>query len=142
MDKKGPGSLPKIKNNEKNPIGLVVPHAGYIYSGYVAAYAYHFLANHGFNKTFIIIGPNHTGVGSGVSVMTKGAWETPFGTLSINEEIAEKLCTGIIDKDETAHNYEHSIEVQLPFLQFSSSKQKFDFVPICMSMQDNQLHNL
>ncbi|UCD13501.1 MAG: AmmeMemoRadiSam system protein B, partial [Thermoplasmatales archaeon] len=71
-----------------------------------------------------------------VSVMAEGAWETPFGVVPINTTVAEKVYTGIIDKDETAHKYEHSIEVQLPFLQFVSRDKMFDIVPICLMMQD------
>ncbi len=135
---RGPKALPKISTRDKKIIGLVVPHAGYIYSGAIAAHSYYYLASKGFAETFIILGPNHTGMGSGVSVMTEGAWLTPLGEVPINEKLAKQLWRDIIDKDENAHMYEHSIEVQLPFLQFSADKQKFDFVPICMTMQDSK----
>jgi AmmeMemoRadiSam system protein B len=136
LDNRGPGSLPEIGKNDKKTIGLVVPHAGYIYSGAIAAHSYNFLANNGFADNFIILGPNHTGMGSGVAVMTEGSWETPLGEVPINENLAKLLFKDIIDKDDNAHSYEHSIEVQLPFLQFISGKKKFKFVPICMAMQD------
>jgi AmmeMemoRadiSam system protein B len=136
LDDRGPGALPKITKGNKKVRGLVVPHAGYIYSGAIAAYSYYFLASNGFADTFIILGPNHTGMGSGVSVMTEGAWQTPLGAVPINNNLSKNLFKGIIDKDENAHYYEHSIEVQLPFLQFCSADKKFDFVPICMAMQD------
>jgi AmmeMemoRadiSam system protein B len=136
LDDRGPGILPKNIAGETKNLGLVVPHAGYIYSGAIAAHSFNYLVNNGFAKTFIIIGPNHTGMGSGVSVMTEGSWLTPLGEVQINEELAKKLNKDIIKKDENAHMYEHSIEVQLPFLQFSSDNQQFNFVPICMSMQD------
>ncbi len=136
LDNRGPMSLPKITQGNKKIKGIVVPHAGYIYSGAIAAHSYKFLANNGFANTFIILGPNHTGTGSGVSVMTEGSWLTPLGTVPINEKLSRQLCKGIIDKDENAHMYEHSIELQLPFLQFTSDNKKFDFVPICMAMQD------
>ena len=138
LDERGPGNLPEIAQGKKNIKGVVVPHAGYIYSGSIAAHSYHYLTNNGFADTFIILGPNHTGVGSGVSVMTEGLWETPMGTVPVNNSIANQLRKGIIDKDDRAHSYEHSIEVQLPFLQFSARDKKFDFVPICMAMQDFQ----
>ena len=134
LGQRGPGAVPKISYGSKDIEGLVVPHAGYIYSGAIAAHSYYHLAQNGFADTFVILGPNHTGAGSGVSVMTEGIWETPLGPLSINKLLAEQIWTGIIDKDNNAHQHEHSIEVQLPFLQFTS--QKFDFVPICMAMQD------
>jgi len=136
LSKRGPSSLPKSSEGEKNVLGLVVPHAGYVYSGAIAAHSYYYLSRNGFADTFIILGPNHTGQGSGVSVMTEGIWETPLGKVPINEGLAKKLCKSIIDKDDSAHAYEHSIEVQLPFLQFTTTGKKFDFVPICMAMQD------
>ena len=136
LDKRGPRDLPETKQGKKNIKGLVVPHAGYMYSGAIAAHSYHYLSKNGFADTFIILGPNHTGMGSGVSVTAEGGWETPLGTVPINETLAEQLWKGIIDKDETTHIYEHSIEVQLPFLQFSAGDKKFYFVPVCMTMQD------
>ena len=138
LDKRGVGSLPKIKTGNKNVIGLIVPHAGYIYSGAIAAHSYNFLAKNGFADTFIILGPNHTGLGSGVSLMTEGSWQTPLGQVPINQEIAKQLWTGIIDNDETAHIHEHSLEVQLPFLQYCAKEKNFDFVPITMAMQDDK----
>ena len=68
--------------------------------------------------------------------MTQGTWNTPLGDVPINTTLAEHLHTGIIDKDDNAHRYEHSIEVQLPFLQFIAKDKPFDFIPICMMMQD------
>ena len=135
LSDRGPKALPEISTENKKIIGLVVPHAGYIYSGSIAAHSYYYLASKGFAETFIILGPNHTGMGSGVSIMTEGVWLTPLGEVPINEKLANQLCRDIIEKDEDAHIYEHSIEVQLPFLQFSADK-KFDFVPICMAKQD------
>lgn len=136
IDKRGPGSIAEIKKGEKDVKGIVVPHAGLIYSGAIAAYSYKFLAENGFADTFIILGPNHTGFGSGVAVMTKGSWLTPLGNVEINEKIAKNLQRGIIDNDNTAHQYEHSIEVQLPFLQFIAKNQDFKFIPLSMGMQD------
>ena len=136
LDERGPKSLPKIEKGEKNVKGLIVPHAGYIYSGAIAAHAYHNLSINGFADTFIIIGPNHTGMGSGVALMKQGKWQTPLGGIPINKKLAEKLLKGLIDDDENANKYEHSIEVQLPFLQYCAKEKKFDFVPICMAMQD------
>jgi len=136
LDERGPGKLTETNQVKKNVKGLVVPHAGYMYSGAIAANSYHYLSKNGFADTFIILGPNHTGMGSGVSIMTEGSWNTPLGTVPINKTLAKKLWTGIIDKDKIAHIHEHSIEVQLPFLQFCARDRKFDFIPICMAMQD------
>ena len=136
LSERGPESLPQIAEGDKKIKGLVVPHAGFIYSGAIAAHSYHYLAKNGFADTLIILGPNHTGVGSGVAVMTEGSWLTPLGEVPINKDLSNNLRGDIIDKDVNAHMYEHSIEVQLPFLQFSAGTKKFDFVPICMAMQD------
>jgi len=130
---KGPGEIPEVKKGRGRIKGIVAPHAGYIYSGYVAAYAYHAIATDGFPSKFIILGPNHHGYGSAVSIMTEGIWETPLGKVAIDKE-AKKYWKGIIDNDEIAHRYEHSIEVQLPFLQFLSPE--FTFIPICFGLQD------
>ncbi|MEM0466783.1 MAG: MEMO1 family protein [Candidatus Thermoplasmatota archaeon] len=135
LDERGVGKRPTLGVQPRLQ-GLLVPHAGYQYSGAIASHAYYELAAHGFADTFVILGPNHTGTGSGVSLMMKGAWTTPLGEIPINETIAKKLHKGIIDADDTAHYYEHSIEVQLPFLQYIAQGKSFDFVPICMMMQD------
>jgi len=138
LDKRGPGSQPEIQNKKPIVKGIVVPHAGFIYSGAIAAHSYQFLSEHGFGDVFIILGPNHTGMGSGVSVMSEGSWETPLGNIPINEKIGKKLTSGIIDNDNIAHIQEHSIEVQLPFLKYCSKNNPFSFVPISMGMQDNE----
>lgn len=134
LDKRGPGSLPQKGERTLDIKGAVVPHAGYLYSGAIAAYSYKAIAEDGFADAFIILGPNHTGMGSGVALYHKGEWETPLGKVPVDEEISNSLLGGIIDPDESAHRYEHSIEVQLPFLQFVD--KNFSIVPICMAMQD------
>ena len=131
----GPGDLPQVNSNgPRKIVALVVPHAGYIYSGPVAAHAYKELANDGIPDTAIILGPNHTGYGSPVSLWTKNAWKTPLGEVKINEELAHKLLGGVIEADEIAHRYEHSVEVQVPWLQHLYKELKI--VPITMLAQD------
>jgi hypothetical protein len=114
----------------KNPAckAVVSPHAGYTYSGKTAAYAISSLKPF---KDFIILGPNHTGIGEEFSIMSSGKWQTPLGFCEINSEIAEKLkeCKFLVE-DRFAHVEEHSIEVQLPFLQYRF--KHFQFVPICV----------
>ena len=136
LDSRGPKSLPDIEKRKKDVKGIIVPHAGYIYSGAIAAHSYQNITINGFADTFIIIGPNHTGIGSGVALTKEGEWETPLGSVPINQKLANCLLRDIIDNDENANKYEHSIEVQLPFLQYCAKGKKFDFVPICMTMQD------
>jgi len=136
LDTRGYGKLPEMQKASGTLKGLVVPHAGFVYSGAIASHAYGRLAEQGFAEAFIVLGPNHTGMGSGVSVMTEGAWKTPFGMVRLDESLAQSIATGIIDKDASAHTYEHSIEVQLPFLQYLGQDRTFEFVPVCMMMQD------
>ncbi|MBS7650107.1 MAG: AmmeMemoRadiSam system protein B [Candidatus Bathyarchaeia archaeon] len=134
----GPKEIPKVVDKELSGIvGLICPHAGYAYSGPVAATAYSELARHGRPRTIVIVGPNHTGRGSGVSLMNEGGWVTPLGEVKIDSHLANSILenASIIDVDVEAHTYEHSIEVQLPFLQYLYGSN-FRFVPICMMMQD------
>jgi len=134
----GPGLVPKpLEKGPRQILGLVCPHAGYMYSGPVAAHSYHSLALDGTPETFVIFGPNHTGYGSALALMNEGCWRTPLGDVEIDVEVANEILreSDLIDIDESAHRYEHSIEVQLPFLQFLYGS-RFKFVPICFLMQD------
>ena len=131
----GPGVIPQVNNEGlREIVAIVVPHAGYYYSGPVAAHAYKKLADDGIFDTAVILGPNHTGYGYPVSVWMGAAWDTPLGEVEINKTLAQSLLGGIIRADETAHIYEHSIEVQLPWLQYLYKNIKI--VPITMLVQD------
>ncbi|MDH5482757.1 MAG: AmmeMemoRadiSam system protein B [Candidatus Bathyarchaeota archaeon] len=134
----GPGKIPKVtKAGPRQVIGLVCPHAGYMFSGPVAAHAYYKLAVDGKPNVVVILGPNHMGYGSALAVMTEGLWRTPLGDVEVDGEIANRIVheSRIVDVDETAHRFEHSIEVQLPFLQYLFGSQ-FRIVPLCFLMQD------
>ena len=111
-------------------IGLVSPHAGYIYSGPVAGAV---ISRIKFKDTFIIIGPNHTGRGEPLSIMTQGTWETPLGEVEIDSELGKQILatSSHLQEDSMAHQYEHSIEVQLPFLQYF--KEDIKIVPIVLA---------
>lgn len=122
-----------IDTSQRNVIGAVVPHAGYTYSGSVAAHVYAVLPK---ADTYIILGPNHTGLGSLVSV-SQDSWSTPLGEVGVDVELARSLAGSIVDLDELAHNFEHSIEVQLPFLQYRFGND-FKILPICMGLQDEE----
>jgi AmmeMemoRadiSam system protein B len=127
------GRRPRLDpDGPRNIVGLVVPHAGYVYSGPVAAHAYAALAEDGFPETFIVIGPNHSGMGSPVA-MTIEDFDTPLGRVRVDQEIVGRMGRLIAD-DPLAHRYEHSIEVQLPFIQHI--KEDVTFVPISMAAQD------
>jgi len=131
----GPGVMPQLNSGGlREIVAIVAPHAGYYYSGPVAAHAYKELADDGIFDTAVILGPNHTGYGYPVSVWTGVAWNTPLGEVEINETLAQSLLGGIIKADETAHIHEHSIEVQLPWLQHLYRSTKI--VPITMLAQD------
>ncbi len=134
----GPGSIPSVVDDgPRKLVGLVVPHAGYMASGPIAAHAYHHLAKDGKPDVVVIFGPNHTGHGSALSIMNEGAWRTPLGDVEIDSETGEKIlrAASIVDVDDRAHLYEHSIELQLPFLQYLYGSG-FKFVPICFMIQD------
>jgi len=134
----GPGTVPSVPGEiDESLLGLVVPHAGYEYSGPVAAHSYQRLAVSGPRPSVIILGPNHSGYGSGVSINNTGEWSTPLGEVPVDAEMANRIVksSGLIDVEDSAHRSEHSIEVQLPFLQFIYPR-RFKFVPICMMLQD------
>ncbi len=111
-------------------IGLVAPHAGYIYSGPVAGAT---ISRIEFKDTFIILGPNHTGRGKPLSIMTEGVWRTPLGDVEIDSVLGKQILStsSHLVEDNAAHKHEHSIEVQLPFLQYF--KPDIKFVPIILA---------
>jgi hypothetical protein len=129
----GPGRAPKLGRGPRKILGGMAPHAGYVFSGMVAAHLYARIAEDGMPKTAVILGPNHTGRGSGLSVTTQD-FETPLGIVKVDKDLAKAIRRDLIDEDDEAHMHEHSIEVQLPFLQYISPD--FRFVPICMGFQD------
>jgi AmmeMemoRadiSam system protein B len=136
----GPGKIPEVaKAGPRKVVGLVCPHAGYMFSGPVAAHAYYKLALDGKPDIVVIFGPNHTGYGSALAVMDEGVWRTPLGDVEVDGETANQIVreSRIVDVDDSAHRLEHSIEVQLPFLQYLYGSQ-FKIVPISFqwTMQD------
>lgn len=134
----GPGEIPQVaEDGPRRIIGLLCPHAGYMYSGPVAAHAYHSLAVDGKIDLAVIFGPNHSGYGSAIAIMNEGVWHTPLGDVEVDIEVADEIVrlSNIVDVDEVAHRYEHSIEVQLPFLQYLYGSS-FRIVPICFMMQE------
>jgi AmmeMemoRadiSam system protein B len=136
--KLGPGKLPEIATSGlRKVLGLVCPHAGYMFSGPVAAHSYYALATDGKPDIVAIFGPNHTGYGSGLAIMNEGVWRTPLGDVEVDGETANQIvrASHIIDIDDSAHSLEHSIEVQLPFLQYLFGSD-FKIVPLCFLMQD------
>ena len=134
----GPGKLP-IKEGERTDrrsIGFIVPHAGYIYSGPVAAHAYYKLSLEKPPRTIVLVGPNHNGIGIGAAVYKGDAWRTPLGDVEVDMETAKLLVehSSFFGFDSDAHIYEHSLEVQLPFLQYIYDGE-FKIVPITIYVQ-------
>ncbi len=134
----GPGNIPKLTSKREGKIlGLVSPHAGYVYSGPVAARGFYEAVTEELPEVVVILGPNHRGFGASVAMEEKDIWKTPLGETRIDKELAEKVVglSPLIQFDEKAHQREHSLEVQLPFLQYSYG-ESFKLVPICMMEQD------
>ena len=117
-DKKGPGDLPIEKRSKKKVSAVIVPHAGYMFSGACAAWAYKEIAESKFPDAFLLLGTNHFGSGSGLSI---GDWKTPLGIVKTDKDLVRGIKENT-DLDITEHNHitEHSLEVQLPFLQFAN----------------------
>jgi len=116
--------------------GVVVPHAGWEYSGFTAAHAYAALKAGVTEKNprFVILHPNHTGLGMPLSASLED-WETPLDTARCDKKLAAAIAenSSFISLDEEAHKFEHSAEVQVPFLQHSFGK--FSFVAVCFGDQ-------
>ena len=112
---------------EKNPLGIVSPHAGYVYSGQVAATAFGAIPPE-FSGTFVVIGPSHRGYLTCVSEMP---WETPLGVVDNDDEFVRALD---IETDELSHRDEHSLEVQMPFIKYRFPRARI--APVMMGQQD------
>ena len=132
----GPGHLPEPRAGERKLLGLVCPHAGYQYSGPVAAHSYAALARDGLRASYVVLGPNHYGTGAPVAT-THHDWETPLGPVPVDPALLKAVAKPPVEDDATAHRHEHSIEVQLPFLQHLSADVRF--VPLCMAFQEYEI---
>lgn len=138
----GPRELPAV--NETGPrriIGLVSPHAGYIYSGPTAARGFYELGQDGRPQRIVVISPCHRWAPGGAAVIqTSGAWQTPLGWAQIDEEIASAISAACpeLDDDVASFSGEHSLEVQLPFLQHLYGEE-FSFVPIMLVDQSARM---
>ncbi len=114
-------------------IACLVPHAGYMYSGHVAGAVYATLPSH---PDYVVIGPNHRGYGEPLAMMSKGSWLTPLGEVPLDSALAKVVgerCPELAE-DAAAHANEHSLEVQIPFLQRSVGE--FTLLPIALSTDD------
>ena len=115
----GPGKVPPAGKTDASLVAVVSPHAGYVYSGPVAAHSYLHVSSMPSPDLVVVVAPNHNGIGSGVSTFKDGDWETPLGRMHVDSEAAGRLAdlAGIVAFDPDAHRLEHSLEVQLPFIQ-------------------------
>ena len=138
----GPGTILtsslSVNKQPRKIYGIVSPHAGYVYSGAVAANGFYEVASVNF-RDVIMVGPNHYGIGSWVAAMKDGTWETPLGDVQINSEMAEEIRrrSPALDFDDYAHSRDHCLEVQLPFLQ--RIKQDFKIVPVVLVSQNRDI---
>lgn len=135
----GPGEMPVSKRDRKI-VGAIAPHAGYQFSGPSAAWTYKELAEAEMPDVYVVIGPNHTGMGADMSTYLFGDWKNPFGTIKVDKQFGKDLvnkCPELKNEAE-AHISEHSVEVQLPFLQFINKNKldKLKFVPIVVKNLD------
>jgi len=124
----------KTTAKKMDALGCVSPHAGYMYSGEVAG---NVLSSINPAETYIILGPNHSGMGKRYGLDRSRQWLTPLGKVDVDHGLADAILetSNLIQEDEVCHDYEHSIEVQLPFLQVLQTG--FKFVPIVISSGDS-----
>ncbi len=133
----GPGKSPPAPKGKADVVAVVCPHAGYVYSGPVAAHSYLHASSLRNPELIVVVAPNHYGVGSGVATFKEGEWLTPLGRLRVDSAAAKRLAelAEIVAFDPGAHRLEHSLEVQLPFLQ-KIYGDSVPILPISLVFQD------
>ena len=126
------------KNDGKKIFGVICPHAGFVYSGPIACHSFNSISSES-PELFIIIGPNHWGIGRSVATMKNCQWETPLGKVEVDSESAEEICqiSENIESDYFSHTREHSLEVQIPFLQKIFTD--FKILPISLVNQSKKI---
>ena len=137
-----PVQNPQDRSPDPTLLGIVSPHAGYVYSGPIASHGFATMYKHVENvDSIVILGPNHQGMGSPISFYPGGKWSNPLGSVDIDVEFieyAKKYDFGSLQNrigfESNAHSYEHSIDIQLPFLQYLYEDQ-FLIVPLCVGEQ-------
>lgn len=138
-------ALNEIANNINNKpvLTFIVPHGAYYYSGYVSSFVYYLIKLIDCNN-FIILSSDHNGTSPGVSVMDKGSWITPLGKVQLNEDLGSALLdkspNNFLNIDPFSFTIDHSIETQLPFLQYVK-QNRFNFIPLLQRKQD-QLNSM
>ena len=134
----GPGKIPPT-NSEQKIYGVICPHAGFVYSGPVACHSFYAISSSTSNLA-IMVGPNHYGIGQNVASMIDAGWKTPLGLVEIDSESALELREdlGIMEFDSFSHSKEHSIEVQVPMLQETFSRE-MKILPISLINQEQKI---
>ena len=133
----GPGRLPPSGQNRKIH-GIVSPHAGYLYSGSIAANGFYSISTSKCNNV-VLVGPNHYGLGANIATTTDGIWESPIGDVMVNSQMAKGIASKAtsMDIDDFAHSRDHCLEVQIPFLLYTF--KNFRIVPIILTNQDEHV---
>ena len=137
LHKYGPGKLPP-SSHDKKIVGVICPHAGYEYSGPIAANSYYAISSQR-PDLVIIIGPNHWGIGRNIATMKEGIWRTPLGDIEVDTESAIEInkISKMIELDSFSHTRDHCLEVQLPMLQEIFS-HKFKILPLILIDQSHK----
>jgi MEMO1 family protein len=123
-----------VPRGEESPaLGIIAPHAGYVYSGKVAGRVYGAIT---VPDAVLVLGPNHTGMGEKVALAPPGEWLTPLGPAPVNEKLSRLMLQHAAGarEDVNAHRFEHSLEVQLPFLQYKNPN--VSIAALCLSFLD------
>ena len=124
-DARGPGALPtRTRSKDRKIRAIVVPHAGYVFSGAIAAHAYRLVAADRPPESVLILGVDHYGMSTGAA-LSERPWLTPLGPTPVDTDLVVALRHGPVDVNEEAHRREHSIEVQLPFLEYVLPHPRF-----------------
>ena len=134
----GPGKIPPTDSDQKI-YGVICPHAGFVYSGPVACHSFYAISSSTSNLA-IMVGPNHYRIGQNVASMIDAGWKTPLGLVEIDSESALELREdlGIMEFDSFSHSKEHSIEVQVPMLQETFSRE-MKILPISLINQEQKI---
>jgi hypothetical protein len=131
----GPGALPKVAAEHRGSISaLVSPHAGYMFSGPAAANGFSLLAADGVPEIAVILGPSHYSAERQAAISTAASWRTPLGQVAVDTDLTRQLTSicPLLAADESPHRFEHSLEVQIPFLQYIYGDRVPAICPICI----------
>ena len=134
--KYGSGTL--RKNQDKKVYGVICPHAGYMYSGPTASHSFSSISSQN-PELVIIVGPNHFGIGEDVAAMNDAKWETPLGLVDVDSESSKKVVQNskLVTIDNYSHSKDHSLEVQVPMLQYVLENE-FRILPIILLSQNKE----